>query len=59
MTFWCRAAVWELSKPPSYPRENMVKWLEREKDKDESGGLGGEKEAEEIRQLAEKRGVKV
>ncbi|KAI7549630.1 hypothetical protein KC331_g3687 [Hortaea werneckii] len=60
VTFWCRAAVWELSKPPSYPRENIVKWLEREEDKEGSEGLDGEKEAEEeIRQLAEKRGVKV
>ncbi|KAI7161280.1 hypothetical protein KC349_g2899 [Hortaea werneckii] len=63
VTFWCRAAVWELSKPPSYPRENMVKWLEREEDKEVSGGSDGEEEeeeeAEEIRQLAEKRGVKV
>ncbi|KAI7474290.1 hypothetical protein KC357_g5291 [Hortaea werneckii] len=59
VTFWCRAALWDLSKPPSYPRENVVKWLEREEDQGESGGLDGEEEIGEIRQLAGKRGVKV
>ncbi|KAI7508472.1 hypothetical protein KC347_g6056 [Hortaea werneckii] len=59
VTFWSRAALWDLSKPPSYPRENVVRWLEREEDQGESGGLDGEEEVGEIRQLAEKRGVKV
>ena len=26
-TFWCRAALWRLEKPPSYPREPEVRWL--------------------------------
>lgn len=60
VTFWCRAALWDLSKPPSYPRENVVKWLERDEEvKEECAGLDGEGEAEEIRQLAGERGVKV
>ena len=29
-TFWCRAALWRLEKPPSYPRDPEVKWLECE-----------------------------
>ncbi|GAB1731080.1 hypothetical protein NU195Hw_g7153t1 [Hortaea werneckii] len=60
VTFWCRAALWDLSKPPSYPRENVVKWLERdEEDKEGSSGLAGEEEVGEIQQLAGERGVKV
>ncbi|KAK5137877.1 hypothetical protein LTR08_006646 [Meristemomyces frigidus] len=26
-TFWCRAALWSLERPPSYPRESAVRWL--------------------------------
>ncbi|KAI7596186.1 hypothetical protein KC316_g8 [Hortaea werneckii] len=33
---------------PAYPRENIVKWLERKEEKEESGRLDGEEEAEEI-----------
>ncbi|KAK5114756.1 hypothetical protein LTR85_010069 [Meristemomyces frigidus] len=29
-TYWCRAALWPLQKPPSHPREGLVQWLSKD-----------------------------
>lgn len=38
VTYWCRAALWPLRKPPSFPREREVQWLSDGEDSSEQTG---------------------
>lgn len=54
-SFWCRAALWPLAKPPSWPREPEVGWVGEEAD--EAGGDGGVVEA--LERHCRRRGLDV